>query len=555
MRRVPPIALLETWILLTACLAVGDPALGLTGNKGTVRLPPAGMDFPTSPGDGPLLRAIGQTAPEKVPDPFLDSRLGPLEKRLFSDAADGRLDEFSLLEAALVAGGVARAEVLRRYTKQWDGLVEELRRSGEPAGRPRQRAQVVFEFMHGRVLHGGYRIECTGLSAALDHGRFNCVSASVLFNCLAGRLGLSVCGLEMPSHAMSRVFLPDGPLDVETTCPSWFRLMDHPERQAELVEETIGRPPGQQRAPAREISAVQMTAMIYYNRGVDLLAEGQYEQAAVANAKALRLDPPSATARGNLLATINNWAIALGRSGDYAEAAELLEQGLGLKPDYETFALNYVHVHHQRVEQLCGAGRFEEALGVLARAAAKLPDQQYFQRAPMDVYRRWSCWLFEQGQPERALGVFAQARRRHGVCRELLQAEVAAVNDWGLVLLERGQVEEAVALFDRELTVQPDATLLRDNRRVALMRWAEPAFDRGDYAEAIRRTTYGAGPGKLHASLLSNVRYGYHRWIADLLAAGHRAEADQVARQALADPYLRRRPAIGGGQSAVGGRQ
>ena len=35
--------------------------------------------------------------------------------------------------------------------------------------------------------------------------------------------------------------------------------------------------------------------MIYYNRGVDLLAEKRFAEAAAANAKALRLDPTNAT--------------------------------------------------------------------------------------------------------------------------------------------------------------------------------------------------------------------------------------------------------------------
>ena len=69
---------------------------------------------------------------------------------------------------------------------------------------------------------------CTELADALEQGRFNCVSATVLFNCLAERFGLHVCGLETPGHALSRLILPDGRLDVETTCPRWFQLCTIP---------------------------------------------------------------------------------------------------------------------------------------------------------------------------------------------------------------------------------------------------------------------------------------------------------------------------------------
>jgi tetratricopeptide (TPR) repeat protein len=314
----------------------------------------------------------------------LDGQLCPLEERLFADASDGRLDEFSLLEAALVAGGVEDAGALEPYRRQQAALLGEIRRLGSLSDGPRRQAQIVLELMHDRLLQGGYRSDCTDLRTTFEKGQFNCVSASVLFNCLAGELGLAVCGLEIPAHAISRLKLPDGPLDIETTYSHWFQFIDDPQRQAELVENAIGRDPALDRSQAREVGPVEMVAMIYYNQGIELLAGGRFPQAATANAKALRLDPASTTARGNLLATINTWAIALGSSGQYARAVELLG------PGFETFGPNYVHVHHEWVEHLCRYGRFAEALHVLGRAAAEMPEQEYFPQAAANVYRRCS---------------------------------------------------------------------------------------------------------------------------------------------------------------------
>jgi tetratricopeptide (TPR) repeat protein len=411
--------------LLVACALLGVwPAAAEAAFTVSVRVSDE-VDRTLSSAPATATTAVRETAHL----PFLDGRFCPLEKRLFDDAADGRLEEFSLLAAALVASGVEDAQVLQRYEERQTALLEELRRSGKLCGPPRHQAQVVFEFMHRRVLTGGYRTDCTDLRNALDEGRFNCVSASVLFNCLAGELGLPVCGLEIPGHAMSRLRLPDGPLDVETTCPRWFQLIGDPRKQAELVEKAIGPGPSFARCPsvpaaadrsqAREVSPAEMAAMIYYNRGVDLLAEKRFERSATANAKALRLDPQSATARGNLLATINNWAIALGSSERYAEAVELLREGLELDPGYETFAPNYVHVHHQWVERLCRSGRFEEALQVLARAAAEMPDQAYFRQAASGVYRRWTRTLPTPGEAEGESADFAEPSCR----RTLIEAE------------------------------------------------------------------------------------------------------------------------------------
>jgi tetratricopeptide (TPR) repeat protein len=370
---------------------------------------------PTAAADTGAEQTAAHAPRERSLDRFLafQGKLSRLEEQLFADAADGYLDEHSLLDAALIASGVENAKTLRHYQRQLAALVEQLRRCGQRVGPPRQQAEATFDFMHRRILHAGYRLECTDLRMALDHGWFNCVSASVLFNGLVDALGLPVCGLETPGHAKSRLFLSDGPLDVETTCPRWFRLIGDP-RQAEHLPQTLEKAPAQDccRARqdgcrAREVSAVEMVAMIYYNRGVDLLAEKQFAAAAAANAKALRLDPSSATAKGNLLATINNWAIALGTQQHYAEAADLLRQGMAMDPSFETFLLNYVHVYHQWSEGLCADGRFAAALDLLAGAAAEHPDQPYFRRAPAEVHRRWARSLFDTGKPgptsERAL--------------------------------------------------------------------------------------------------------------------------------------------------------
>ena len=164
-------------------------------------------------------------------------------------------------------------------------------------------------------------------------------------------------------------------------------------RSAPAVRDTVtigARRPAADRSKAREVSPIQMAAMIYYNRGVDLLGEKRFAEAAAANAKALRLDPTNATARGNLLATINNWSIDLGDRGQYAEAVGLLRQGLAMDARFAAFAQNYVHVHHQWVDHLCQAGQFEEALEILSRAAVEMPDRDYLRQAQGEVRERWA---------------------------------------------------------------------------------------------------------------------------------------------------------------------
>jgi tetratricopeptide (TPR) repeat protein len=250
------------------------------------------------------------------------------------------------LAAGLIASNVTRPERLDRCEAHLSEWVRRLKESGCTAGPARQRAEAVFEFLHREVLRGGYRVEDTNVAAVFDEGRFNCVTASLLFHCLAERCGLVVYGVEMPGHAMSRVLLPEGPLDVETTCPQWFRVTEDRRKAADAVVKAAGGAPHSAHA-AREVTGIELVAMVYYNRGIDLLRQKRFAEALAVNAKALRLDPASAAARANLLATLNNWAIHLATEGQFSEAAILMRRGLALDAAHGPLRANYAYLCRQ----------------------------------------------------------------------------------------------------------------------------------------------------------------------------------------------------------------
>ena len=368
------------WVRICLCCFLVLMPLHWPGGSMTVASPPKDTSSPRD-------TAAAHSDPRRVLDDFVS--LSTLEVDLFADAADGSLDKHSLLAAALVASGVDDAETVWSYENQVAVLAQRLRRSGAVSGSPRERVRAIFEFMHRELLYGGYRLDATDMTTVLQEGRFNCVSASVLFCCLCSRFGIAAEGLEIPGHAMTRVKLPDGELRIEATSPQWFRLIDDPQRRQEMIRKTAGWQAGKP-AGFRGVSGVELVATIYYNRGVDLLGRREFAEAMAANCKAVRLDRANKTAWGNLLATLNNWAIAAGSSGRYDKAVALLETGLAVEPGFEAFASNYTHVHHRWVEALCGQGRYEEALEQLGRAAAIQPNEPWFRRASQDVRKHWS---------------------------------------------------------------------------------------------------------------------------------------------------------------------
>ena len=411
----------------------------------------------------------------------LEGELTGLEQRLFDNAAAGRIGDRDLLPAALIAGGVSDPDELQRLQEQMAQWVAQLARHPRLTGTARQQAEAIFELMHSEFLRGGYVRDCTDLATTFRTGKFNCVSATVLYDCLVSALGLKVVGLESPGHAMSRLELEGGPLDVETTCPRWFRILDDPQKKAEMTAQARGGAPADEaHVRLREVSPVQMAAMIYYNRGVDLLAGQRYEAALAANAKALRLDPNSDTARGNLLATLNNWSIALGTAGQYAQAARRLEEGMRLDPAYDTLAGNYVHVHFQWIEHLCQSGNFTDALGVLARAGRIRPDCAYFRDARLEVYTHWARAKLDADQPDEAASIFASARQQLGDLPALREATVGAMGDAAARLARQQRYDEAARVLSQALRLAPDSTALRQQQRDLMGLWTEASTARGD---------------------------------------------------------------------------
>jgi tetratricopeptide (TPR) repeat protein len=273
---------------------------------------------------------------------------------------------------------------------------------------------------------------------------------------MAEQLGLRACGLEKPGHAMSRLLLADGNLDVETTCPEWFRVRNDPRRSAEAISRATAPASGNAKSELRPVDDVELVAVIYYNRGVELLALKQYDKALAANAKALRLDPRNVTARGNFLATLNNWAIALGMDGRYADSITLLRQGLELEPEYAPFSANFRHVHRQWSDQLCHVGRFSEALAAVRAAALARPDDAFFPQTQINLYCRWARSHLDAGRLDQVQAVLAEARRDIGPSAGWPNAEADEALRRAADLLDEGRPAEAVGLLHRALDIRPE---------------------------------------------------------------------------------------------------
>ena len=299
------------------------------------------------------LRATSRDVELPRGNPLLDPlNFTSAETLLFSDAAGGKIDGHSLVDAALVACGVNDPVSLQRCRATYSAaralLIRSTSGSGNKSNDAISKIELIHRTLHQNLLRGGYDANATDLAETLEIGVYNCASATLLFVALAADAGLDATAVELPGHVRAVIETGAGRYEVEVTCPKWPDAMG----RAELVAQypltptrstglTAGLSPGERE---REVSAAGLLAMIYYNRGVDAFTERRFAEAVAVNRRALLLDPENRLAYGNLLAAVNNWALALCDAGYFTAAETLLAAGQKFDPNHLAFTHNAAHV-------------------------------------------------------------------------------------------------------------------------------------------------------------------------------------------------------------------
>jgi len=379
--------------------------------------------------------------------------------RLLDDARDGRLDEFGLVEAALIAGGIDRESERNKCCARFRAICASSLIHAESTGRDmtpetplQERARTLFRFMHQQVLTGEYQLEATQFSRTLQSGAYNCVTATILFNSLCEAHGLAATAVATKGHVFSRIHEPDT-FDIQTTCSQWF------ESSAAQGEQVRSEGSG------REISAVQLIGKIYYNRAVSELNLKHFAEAVGYLKLSLLLDPADPSAYENLLAALNNWSLHECRDSQFARAAELVRQGLAIDPDYPPLRVNDVHVHQQWAVSLCDRGRHEAAIGLLERGYARRPAADLFDRGRYAVCSLWAESLLRHGRTDSAWQVLTDARRRFNADPGWLPYEEKTIASIAQECERQRDLQQAVTRLKRGLELQPGSASLRRRLR------------------------------------------------------------------------------------------
>jgi tetratricopeptide (TPR) repeat protein len=308
----------------------------------------------------------------------------PLESQLWDDMADGQLQQFSLLQAALIASGVDSSAALESYAERFAAIQRQSTgMCPSDAADAVHRARVLLDWLHRHLLTGEYQPACTELHRTLDTGHFSCVTSTILYRCLAKSQGLTTETISQPGHVFCR-WPGSPPFSIQTTSPTGIVEPAAPDSSPHTADDLAIS-----QATSRVLTDVQLVAKIYYNRGVLLLKRDAYSDSLPWLLRASQLDADDAVARANLLACLNNWAISECHAGRFERAVKLLEKGKSIAPGYAIFANNETYVRYRWAQQLCEQQRYAEALEVFDTAYTRRPTVSLFDQGRARIAEIW----------------------------------------------------------------------------------------------------------------------------------------------------------------------
>jgi tetratricopeptide (TPR) repeat protein len=268
----------------------------------------------------------------------------PVEQALLDDVAQHpEAARISPLEAALIVGGARTSAELGALSQPLDATLAAIvaalpTRPADPTVRPRLILEALFAPRGGRPLLQTYATDATTLYDVVTTGRFNCVSATMLYILAARRAGIDARPVLLPSHARGLVVLGDRRFVVETTTAHGF---DPP---AWVSREVLDRARPKGVGPRVDLYAdergteVDFDALLgiaYGNLGIVAQARGDTALAAALLAREVKLTPPAQAplVRAQQVSLLTELATRALRAGKFGEALGLARRADDVAPD------------------------------------------------------------------------------------------------------------------------------------------------------------------------------------------------------------------------------
>ena len=420
------------WIRLEILPAPSAKHVALTEVQalGGLGLPQTRYAFKESPAQAKdVLAQLGKLAD-------VDVRLTDEERLLLNDARDGKLDDWTFAEAALLVDGVERGDRRQGLLQKLDVIAAAAGEHLDNSDESFQRASDLLSWLYSEGYLKQYSSNQSSLVRLLSDGTYNCVSSAILYSIIGCHLGLDVQAVEVPDHVFAIVYDGARHADIETTIATGFRPASKSLKTFRSLTgfEYIPDSPDKR----RKLTLPGLLALVAYNRGVELGKQRRYALAVGAYFRAMSLDGDNATAVKNALATLAAWSRVCAESRNYGQFVAMINIGLQLAPKDEGFLHSRMYGWQMWINETVQRGDSEEALELVRRAAREVSGEHF---APLVT------WVYiSPAEAKVAKGDFAGALLATDTARKTLQGKsLAEIREYRANLMQRWYAHELQA--------------------------------------------------------------------------------------------------------------
>ena len=297
---------------------------------------------------------------------------------------------FGLAQAALIASGVPDASIPAYMTL----LTELSKRSRETAAAQasvRQKAGAIFSLIQKSVLKE-YRLNATTLDTLLRDGRYNCISATILYNYLLTENGITCQAVILPEceHIFTLINTGNERIEAENTFAGGFDMAKNPEAWKSL--KAIRKVDAASFLSNRiTVGNEALSALIYANRAYFADRSGDSESGFQLMLRAEAAYPDEPFIRFNLRNAYLSFSKTLIRQKRMMEAMDILEEAI-LKLNITSGTTeNYLYALDAAIQKEAAQGNISGAFRLLERGKAAVGGNT--EKIEENLY---IAWLFRQ---------------------------------------------------------------------------------------------------------------------------------------------------------------
>lgn len=385
--------------------------------------------------------------PETYKTSLFQYKITPLEKELFEDIKDNKLDRFTLLEAGLIASGVKNKQKLDSYTQRADKLFEiitNIKKFNEL--NDYEKSEVILIVLH-KVLFKKYIINATRVDAVFDRGIFNCVSSAVIYNYYCERLGLKAYGILVPDHVFSAIRVKGELIDVETTTIYGFDPTGKNKGNKSFERLTGFKYYGENSKFRKTLDDIQLVATIYSNRGADSKKDFNYAQGIANSVKALNMYPELGEAENNLKANYVNWSLKLNKRKQYNKSLDIMKEAITFLPDDQDVVNAYKVAYQLLALSLAQKKNFPKSIETIQEINQLYPEDKKINNMYQRIYVLYWKNFLDKKQFQKALNLVDQGRKEFEHEKLLNEMEINTYINWAYEFAQKKEFDQAIQII------------------------------------------------------------------------------------------------------------